>query len=52
MRPTILPQAIIHVLTKAVSMMAKGCILARILHLRCFLFLLLNYIQINAISSI
>ena len=41
---TILPYAII--LTKAhrtaVSMMGKGCIVARILPLRCFLFLLPN----------
>ena len=40
MRVTILPYAII--LTKAhraaVSMMAKGCIVARVLPLRCFFF--------------
>ena len=39
MRATILPQAVI--LTKAcraaVSMMAKGCIMAWVLSLRCFL---------------
>ena len=38
------------ILTKAhraaVSMMAKGCIVARVLVLRCFLFLLPNYINI------
>ena len=49
MRATILPLAI--VLTKAnratVSMMAKGCIVARVLPLKCFLFLLPNYIQVN-----
>ena len=45
MRATILPYAFI--LTKAhraaVSMMAKGCIVASILPLRCFLFLLPKY---------
>ena len=45
MRATIFPQTII--LTKArraaVSVMAKGCIVARVLPLRCFLFLLPNY---------
>ena len=44
MRAIILPQVV--VLTKArraaVSVMAKGCIVARVLPLRCFLFLLLN----------
>ena len=49
MRTTILPKAII--LTKAyraaVSMMAKGCIVARVLPLRCFLFLLPNYTNIS-----
>ena len=48
MRATILPEAII--LTKAhrdmVSMMAKGCIVALVLPLRCFLFLLPNYTSI------
>ena len=48
MRATILPNAII--LTKAhraaVSMMPKGCIVARVLLLRCFLFLLPNYTNI------
>ena len=48
MRDTILPYAII--LTKAhraaVSMMAKGCI---VLPLRCFLFLLPNYIHVYTI---
>ena len=51
MRATILPKAII--LTKvhraAVSMIAKGCIVARKLTLRCFLFLLPNYIHVYAI---
>ena len=43
-----LPYAII--LTKAViSMMAKGCIVARVLHLGCFLFLLPCYTHIYAI---
>ena len=50
MRATILPKAII--LTKAhraaVSMMAKGCIVVRVLPLRCFLFLLPNYINFSA----
>ena len=45
MRATILPWAII--LTKAlmamVSIMAKGCIVAQVLPLRCFLFLPPNY---------
>ena len=48
MRATILPYAII--LTKAhraaVSMMAKGSIVTRVLLLRCFLFLLPNYIHV------
>ena len=48
MRVTILPNAII--LTKAqratVGMLAKGCIVALILPLRCFLFLLPNYTDI------
>ena len=51
MRATILPYAII--LTKAhravVSIMAKGCIVAGVMPLRCFLFLLPNYIYIYAI---
>ena len=51
MRATILPWAVM--LTKAhraaVSMMAKGCIVARVLHLKCFLFLLPNYIHVYAI---
>ena len=51
MRITILPLAII--LTKAhrtaVSMMAKGSIVARVLPLKCFLFLLPNYIHGYAI---
>ena len=45
MRATILTSAII--LTKAhkatVSMMTKGCIVAQVLPLKCFLFLLPNY---------
>ena len=49
MRAMILPKAII--LTKAcrvmVSVMAKGCIVARVLPLRCFLFLLPNYTNIT-----
>ena len=48
MRVTILPKAVI--LTKAhratVSMMPKGCIVAFVLPLRCFLFLLPNYTNI------
>ena len=52
MSATILPYAII--LTKAhratVSMMAKRCIVARVLPLTCFLFLLPNYI--HAFSNI
>ena len=48
MRATILPQAII--LTKAhravVRMKAKGCIVAQVLPLRFFLFLLPNYIML------
>ena len=51
MRATILPLAII--LTKArratVSIMARVCIVAWVLPLRCFLFLLPNYIHISAI---
>ena len=51
MRVTILPYAVI--LTKAwrvaVSMMAKGRIVAQVLPLRCFLFLLSYYIHVNAI---
>ena len=49
MRATILSKAIM--LTKAnwaaVSIMAKGCIVVRVLSLRCFLFLLSNYTNIN-----
>ena len=45
MSTTVLPQAII--LTKAhraaVSIVSKGCIVARVLSLRCFLFLLPNF---------
>ena len=48
MRATIFPQDII--LTKArkaaVSIMAKGCFVASVLPLRCFLFLLPNYTNI------
>ena len=48
MRTTILPYAII--LTKThrtvVSIMAKGCIVALVLPLRCFLFVLPNYTTI------
>ena len=51
MRVTILSYAVI--LTKAhratVSIMAKGCIVARVLPLRCFLFLILNYINFSAL---
>ena len=51
MRGTIFPLAII--LTKAyraaVSMMAKGSIVARVLPLKCFLFLLPNYLHVYAI---
>ena len=51
MKVTILPWAII--LTKAhraaVSMMAKGCIVARVLPPLCFLFLLPNYINFSAL---
>ena len=50
MRATMLPWAII--LSKAhrivVSIMAKGCIVACILPLRSFLFLLPNYIHVHA----
>ena len=50
MGSTILPWAII--LTKAhralVSLMAKGSIVARVLPMRCFLFLLPNYIHVYA----
>ena len=49
MRATIHPKAVI--LTKAheatVSIIAKGCIVARVLPLRCFLFLLPNYTNIS-----
>ena len=49
MRTTILPYAII--LTKArrasVSIMAKGSIVARVLPLKYFLFLLPNYVHAN-----
>ena len=51
MSAPILPKA--NILTKtctaAVSIMAKGCIVASALPLRCFLFLLLYYIHISAI---
>ena len=51
MRAAILPEAII--LTKAckavVSIMAMGFIVARVLPLSCFLFLLSNYIQVHSI---
>ena len=51
MRATILPWVII--LTKAhraaVSIMAKGCIVAEVLPLRCFLFLIPNFIHVYAI---
>ena len=51
MRASILPYAII--MTKAhramVSMMVKGCIVALVLPLRCFLFLLPNHIHVYAI---
>ena len=51
MRATAFLQAII--LTKAhraaVSMMVKGCFVALVLLLRCFLFLLPNYIHVYAI---
>ena len=51
MKVTIRSKAII--LTKAhktmVSMMAKGCNVAQVLPLRCFLFLLPNNIHVNAI---
>ena len=51
MRATLLPYDII--LTKAhravVSMMAEGCIVARLLPLRCFLFSLPNYTHVYAI---
>ena len=54
MRATILPWAII--LTKAhraaVSMMAKGCIVARVLPLRCFLSLLPYYTNFSVFFSI
>ena len=54
MRVKILPWAII--LTKAhraaVSIMAKGCTVALILLLRCFLFLLPNYTNIFTIFTI
>ena len=47
MRTTILPKAII--LTKvhraAVSILVKGCVVTSVLPLRCFLFLLLNYMN-------
>ena len=54
MRATIHPHAII--LTKAhrapVSMIAKGCIVTQVLPLRCFLFLLPNYIHLYVIMII
>ena len=54
MRARILPNAII--LTKAhrvaVNIMVKGCIMARVLPLRCFLFLLPNYIHVYAIGRV
>ena len=50
MRATILPMAII--LTKAhraaASMVAMGCIMARVLPLRCFSILLPNYMHVYA----
>ena len=51
MMVTILPSAVLR--TKAhramVSMIAKGCIVAQVLPLRCFLFLLPNYINFSAL---
>ena len=53
MRVTILPEAIIltkaHIYMTTVSMMAKGCIVARVVPLRCFLFLLPNYTNFSAL---
>ena len=51
MRATILPPAIIltKAHTAAVGVMAKGCILAQVLPLRCFLFLIPNYIHVYPI---
>ena len=48
MRATILPQAIIltKVYRSAASMMAKGSTVTRVRTLRCFLFLLPNYIHL------
>ena len=48
MRATILPYAFIltTALWALVSMMAMGCIVARVLPLRCFLLLLPNYTNI------
>ena len=50
MRATILPKAVILTTAHkaAVSMMARGCIVALVLPLRCFLFLLPNYIHVYA----
>ena len=46
MRATILAIMLTKARKAAVSMMAKGCIVARVLPLRCFLFLLSNYTNI------
>ena len=50
MRATILPQAVILSMT-AVSMMTKGCIVASVLPLWCFLFLLSTYFHVYAIYN-
>ena len=49
MRATILPKADILACRAAVNMMAKGIIVARVLPLKCFLFLLPNYMHVYAI---
>ena len=51
MRVTMLPWAVTLTTAHraAVSMLAKGSILTRVLPLRCFLFLLPNYIHVYTI---
>ena len=53
MKATIHPLAIILTMAHraAVSMMAKGCIVVKVLPRRCFLFLLPNYVHVYAIIT-
>ena len=47
MRATILPYRLLYLPRPLISMMAKGCIVIPVLPLRCFLFLLPNYIHVR-----